>query len=128
MSNPDVMVRKKPLFPIMYGFFIQDIRDTFNDLAKKRLKITQEDIMELHSKISNLEAFIKYLISINMDYDSDKKELIKEFDEKKSLYGQLGVLRAWFGLLNTVVGDMYFDVAGIDRYEADFESHKGKYR
>lgn len=113
----DTLIRKKPLFPIQYGILIENVMGTFNILADRGLKITQLDVMRLHSKISNMEAFVKPLIVRNQDYDGDKADLMDEFSKQRTMYGQIAVLRKWFALINTVVDDMYFDIAGISKYE-----------
>jgi hypothetical protein len=120
------LIKTKPLFPIEYGFTIRELRRAFDEMSTRGFKIKQVDVMRVFNILSTLEEFISFLIkeNIDIDYDDEKQDIMDSFDKQMTLYGQIQLMKKWFGLINRVVGRMYFDIAGVDTYESNTGSYQ----
>lgn len=115
------LVRTKPLFPIEYGFYMRDIREKFAKLSAKGAEMDENDIITVYTTLSTLEEFVKFLIEqSDIDYENQKKKILELCDRQETIFKQMDTLKLWFGLINKVVGQMYFDIAEVDK--VDFNS------
>lgn len=116
-------MRSKPTFPVMYGFFMVDIKNLFNSVSEKGRNLTQNDILRVKDILETTEGFVRALTEKSETYYKRREAIIKKLNQQETLYDQLIVLKEWFGEINMVVDKMYFDIAGIERHDPYSESH-----